>query len=304
MADYDVAVIGGGVAGLTAAATAASAGLRVLVIEQLAPGGQIATIDRIGNFPGIPEGIAGYELGPNLQQQAEDSGAEIFADTIEAVAAVDDGFEVIGAERNVTARAVIVASGSRRKELGVPGEHALAGRGVSHCASCDGQFFRGGVVVVAGGGDSAFDEAKVLAEHAASVIIVHQGAAPVAQRRTVAQVMALPNITILTETEIVAIEGENGVSGVALASNGETRSLPCAGVFVYIGLDPNSSFLGDLVDRDVRGAVITTEGVQTRTAGLFVAGDVRSGATALLASVAGDGARAALAAAAFLKVAA
>jgi thioredoxin reductase (NADPH) len=301
MADYDVAVIGGGVAGLTAAATAAWAGLSVLVIEQLAPGGQIATVDRIGNFPGFPDGIGGYELGPSLQQQAEDAGAEMVADTVEAIAVADGGFAVAGAERSVTARALIVASGSRRKELVVPGEHALAGRGVSHCASCDGQFFRGGVVVVAGGGDSAFDEARLLAEHAATVIIVHRGPAPIAQQRTIAQVMALPNVTVLAETEIVAIEGENAVSGVVLASHGETRTQPCAGVFVYVGLDPNSGFLGDLVERDARGAVITTDGVATLTPGLFVAGDVRSGATALLASVAGDGARAALSASAYLK---
>jgi thioredoxin reductase (NADPH) len=298
--DFDLVVVGGGVAGLTAAGVAASNGVRILVVEQLAPGGQIATVESIRNFPGFPEGIGGYELGPNLQQQAEESGAEMAADTVDEIVRTEEGFRVVGAERTVTAHAVIVAAGSRRKALGVPGEKPFEGRGVSHCASCDGQFFRGQAVIVAGGGDSAFDEAEILAAHAASVTIVHHGAAPVAQRRTVERVTALPNLTVLARSEIVAIEGDGGVGSVTIATDGSAGAIPCAGVFVYVGLEPNAGFVGDLVDRDMRGAILAGDDMQTRTPGLFVAGDIRSGATALLASVAGDGARAALSAVAYL----
>lgn len=300
MTDHDLVVVGGGVAGLTAAAVAAANGLRVLVLEQLAPGGQIATIDRIRNMPGFPEGIAGYELGPNLQQQAEESGAEIQADMVTAIEPIEDGFQVVGAAQTVSASAVIIAAGSRRKTLGIPGENAFEGRGVSHCASCDGHFFRGATVVVAGGGDSAFDEAEVLAEHAAEVIIVHHGRAPAAQRGSVARLEAIPHVTMLADSALVAIEGDGGVGSVTVATGDETRQIPCAGVFVYVGLDPNSDFLGALIERDARGAIVADGDLQTRTPGLFAAGDIRSGATALLASVAGDGARAALSAVDYL----
>ncbi|HWL48009.1 MAG TPA: FAD-dependent oxidoreductase [Sphingomonadaceae bacterium] len=292
-------VIGAGVAGLTAAAVAASHGADVLVIEQMAPGGQISTVEAIRNFPGFPEGIAGYELGPLLQQQAEEAGAAFQFDSVERIEADGARFRVIGAEGAVIAGAVIVAAGSRRRPLGVPGEADFTGRGVSHCASCDGGFFRGQPVVVVGGGDSAFDEAEVLAEQVGEVVIVHREAAPHARSSVRERVEALGNVRAVSG-DVVAIEGGDGVARVRWRAGDETVEQPCAGVFVYAGLDPASDFLGDLVARDQRGAIVTDAGLQTARPGLFAAGDIRSGAVALLASAAGEGATAALAAVRYL----
>lgn len=294
MREVDLVIIGAGVAGLTAAAIAASHGVEVLVVEQLAPGGQVATIEKIRNMPGFAEGIAGYELGPLLQQQAEEAGASFLFDSVQRIEAEGAGFRVVGASEEVVAGAVIVAAGSRRRMLGVPGEEAFEGRGVSHCASCDGVFFRGKPVVVVGGGDSAFDEAELLAEQASQVTIVHPEAQPRAQRRTLARVSALANVEVIGDSRILAIEGEGGVERVQMTSGGEAVTRECAGLFVQVGQVPNGDFLGELVERDAGGAIITDTGLQTSRPGLFAAGDIRSGATALLASVAGEGAAAAM----------
>jgi thioredoxin reductase (NADPH) len=297
----DLVIVGAGVAGLTAAATAASDGLEVLVIEHLAPGGQVATVDKIRNFPGFPDGVGGYELGPLLQQQAEDAGAQFLLDTVERITRDEAGFLIACAEGEIRAGAVIVATGSRRRALGVPGEAELEGRGVSHCASCDGHFFRGKAVIVAGGGDSAFDEAEVLADHAESVTILHHGAVPVAQPRTVARLVARPNVHVLANAEIAAVEGAGEVESILVNLPDGQRSEPAAGLFVYIGLVPNRELIAPLVETDADGRVLADASFQTACPGLFVAGDLRSGATALLVSAAGDGAAAAWAARAYLR---
>lgn len=301
MTSVDIVVVGAGTAGLTAAAVAAADGLRVLVVEQLAPGGQIATIDKIRNFPGFPDGIGGYELGPLLQQQAADAGVDFLLDTVESINPSEDGFVVRCAETTLGARAVILAMGSRRRSLDVPGEAELEGRGVSHCASCDGHFFRGKTVLVAGGGDSAFDEAEVLAGVVQDVLIVHQGAKPLAAMRTVERVMALPNVRVLADATIVAIEGGLEVERVVIDRAEGRSEEPVAGVFVYIGLIPNSAIVASQVETDAAGAVIADRNFQTSAPGLFVAGDLRSGARALLASAAGDGASAAAAAVRYVR---
>src|SRR5215813_4931949 len=175
MREFDLVVIGAGVAGLTAAMHAARAGLSVAVVERMGVGGQIAAAERIENFPGFPQGVSGAELGPLLHEQAEAAGAEFVLDTVEGLT-VDDDWRVVNAvSEPLKARAVIVAAGSALKSLGVPGEEAFLGRGVSHCASCDGHFFAGQDVCVIGGGDSALDEALVLAEHASGVKLLHRG---------------------------------------------------------------------------------------------------------------------------------
>ncbi|MBT2185406.1 NAD(P)/FAD-dependent oxidoreductase [Sphingobium nicotianae] len=296
MTSVDLVVVGAGTAGLTAAAVAAADGLQVLVVEQLAPGGQIATVDKIRNFPGFPDGIGGYELGPLLQQQGADVGVDFLLDTVEGIDPSANGFVVRCAETTLEARAVILAMGSRRRALDVPGEADLEGRGVSHCASCDGHFFRGKTVVVAGGGDSAFDEAEVLAGIAKDVVIVHESAKPRAQRLTVERVSALPNVRILPEARIAAVGGTQEVEHIIVDGPGGRSEEPAAGLFVYVGLIPNSAIVAGLVETDDAGAIIADRDFQTAVPGLFVAGDLRSGARALLASAAGDGASAAAAA--------
>jgi thioredoxin reductase (NADPH) len=296
----DVVVIGAGVAGLTAAMIAAGHGASTLVIEQLAPGGQVATIEAIRNFPGFPDGIAGYELGPLLQQQAEAAGAAVQLDSVSAIVADGANYRVICADDEIVAKAVIIAAGSSLRELAIAGEAEFAGRGVSHCASCDGPLFKGQPVAVVGGGDSAFDEALVLAGYASEVILIHRGPCPSARPFAVAQLAALPHVRMVADAEVVAIEGDTRVTGIAIGRGHETEHAPCRAVFAYTGLKPRSSFLGDLVALDAGGHIVTDLMMRASRPGLFAAGDIRAGSVKLLASVAGDAATAAIAAVRYL----
>lgn len=304
MRETDLAIIGAGVAGLTAAAAAARAGLAVLVIERMGAGGQVMTVDRIDNFPGHPEGIAGYELGPMLQEQAENAGAEFALDEVMAVQAGPEGGYVLRCEgEDVAARAVLVACGSRRRPLQVPGEAELEGRGVSHCASCDGPLYRGKQVCVAGGGDSALGEAIVLAAHAARVRVVFPAPEPHAQPYLREGARARGNIELVPQARVVGITSDAaGLTGVELqASGGAARHLPAHGLFVYAGLAPDAGFLDAAVPRDGQGRIEVDAQLRTSWPGLFAAGDVRTGSPWLLSSAAQDGNLAAASAAHYLQ---
>ncbi|WP_309083002.1 FAD-dependent oxidoreductase [Chelativorans sp.] len=298
MREFDVAVIGAGVAGLTAAATAARHGVRVAVIEKMGAGGQIMTVERIENFPGAAEPIAGFELGPVMQEQAEQAGAEFILDTVEGLA-LDGPVPVLKCgEGEIAARSLIIAAGSNRRKLGVPGEEEFAGRGVSHCASCDGPLYRGMTVAVIGGGDSAFDEARVLAAHAGKVLIIHRGEKLRAARPLVDAVSGLANVKICLGTTVEEIIGEDVVRALSLreGASGASRREPVDGVFVYVGLEPNIGFLGGQLELSEHGRIVTDRFMQTSAPGIFAAGDIRQGSAALLAEAAGDGATAAVAA--------
>jgi thioredoxin reductase (NADPH) len=307
MQDIDVVIVGAGVAGLTAAMVAGRHGVKVAVVDRIGVGGQISTAERIENFPGFPQGIAGHELGPLLHEQAEAAGAEFMLDTIESLAPEGGRFLVRGAD-TLRARAVIVAAGSAPRSLGIPGEESFLGKGVSHCASCDGPFFKGQEVVVVGGGDSALDEALVLAAHAARVTVVHRGASLRAQQSAVARASAdpkiAPKIAILLDTVVEEIIGGDAVTGVRLRDqkSGEARLQPVKGVFVHVGLEPNTTFLQGLVTLDGTGHIETDALMRTSRPGLFAAGDIRKGSVALIAAVAGDGATAAVAAVRYLQM--
>jgi len=303
MQDIDVVIVGAGVAGLTAAMVAGRHGVKVAVVDRIGVGGQISTVERIENFPGFPLGIAGHELGPLLHEQAEAAGVEFMLDTIESIASEGGRFLVRGVD-TLQARAVIVAAGSAPRALGIPGEASFLGKGVSHCASCDGPFFKGEEVVVVGGGDSGVDEALVLAAHAARVTVVHRGASLRAQQSVVARASADPRIAILLDTVVEEIVGGDAVSGVRLRDqkSGEARLQPVKGVFVHVGLEPNTMFLQGLVALDGAGYIETDAMMRTSRRGLFAAGDIRKGSVALIAAVAGDGATAAVAAVRYLQV--
>jgi len=303
MQHADVVVIGAGVAGLTAAMIAAGHGASTVVVEQLGPGGQVATIEKLRNFPGFPDGIAGYELGPLLQQQAEAAGAMVQLDSVTAIAAGDGVYRVICAAEEIMARAVIIAAGSSLRKLGVPGEAEFAGRGVSHCASCDGPLFKDQPVAVVGGGDSAFDEALVLAAHASGVTVIHRGCSPSARPSAIAQLAALSHVRILADAEVVAIEGDTRVTGVAIRRGAEVERRPCRGVFAYAGLLPRTGFLQDILALDAEGHIVTDLMMRASRPGLFAAGDIRAGSVKLLASVAGDAATAAMSALRYLQAA-
>ena len=301
MQHADVVIIGAGVAGLTAAMTAAGHGARTLVVEQLATGGQVATIEKIRNFPGFPDGIAGYELGPLLLLQAEAAGAVVQLDCVSAIAVGDGVYRVICAEDEIVARAVIIAAGSSLRKLGISGEAEFAGRGMSHCAACDGPLFKGLPVAVVGGGDSAFDEALVLAGHASEITVIHRGYSPSARPSAIAELAALPHVRIVSGAEVVAIEGDAAVTGVVIRRGGKIEHSPCRAVFAYTGLEPRTSFLQGLVALDAGGRIVTDPMMHTSRPGLFAAGDIRAGSVKMLASVAGDAATAAIAAVRYLR---
>ena len=295
MQELDLVIVGAGVAGLTAAMVAARHGLRVAVIDQTGVGGRISTAERIENFPGFPQGIAGHELGPLLHEQAESAGASFMLDT---VTAIEPGTQHIvrGAAETFQTGAVIIAAGSSPRSLGIAGEERLRGRGVSHCASCDGPFFKGQEIGVVGGGDAALDEALVLAEHAAGVTIFHRGATPRAQQALIER--AGGKISIVLNTIVEEILGEDAVTGVRLrdVTSGARRTQAVKALFVQVGAEPNTAFLRGVLALDPMGHIETDTMMRTSVAGIFAAGDIRKSSVAQLAAVAGDGATAAVAA--------
>ena len=299
---FDIAILGAGAAGLTAAQAAAETGVSVIVIEKLSVGGQVATIDEIKNFPGEADPIAGYEVGPQLLDEADEAGAEFILDEVESLNQVDGRWLIKCASEDISAHAVILATGSSRKRLGVVGEEELIGRGVSHCASCDGGFFRDKTVIVAGGGDSALDEATVLAGVVGNVVIVHHGDEPSATQGQQAALRATDNVEFCANSEIAEVVGDDkGVCGVILKHQmtGITTPHVAEGVFVYIGLKPNTEFLGAAFKLDDSGRCIVDDNLQTSCEGVFAAGDLRSGSAAMLVESVQDGKRAAAAASAY-----
>lgn len=298
--DYDLAIVGAGLAGLTAALYAGRFGLRTVVVERLAAGGQVLNVEKIENYPGFPQGIAGFDLGPLVQEQAEAAGAEFTMDTATGLQ-VDGHRRILRCDNeDLAARAVVIAAGSALRSLGIPGESDFRGKGVSHCASCDAPFFVGKEVCVVGGGDSALDEAAVLAQHVGRVMLVHRGPAFSAQRATVERLQRMPNVEALFNTELIEIAGQQTVSSVVLRSNGATRTQNVAGVFIFVGLEPNTEFLRGVVELDPNGHVVVDAHLQSSIPGVFAAGDIRQSSSRQLVAAAGDGASAAVSAARYL----
>jgi thioredoxin reductase (NADPH) len=301
--DYEIAVIGGGIAGLTAGLASARLGRATLVVTGDTLGGHLLSIEKVEGYPGFPDGVPGYELCPMTQEQAVSAGAELASGAAATLVPEGDAWRIAGACGEFRARAVIVATGTSLKSLGVPGEERLEGKGVSHCASCDAPLLRNRRVVVAGGGDSALQEALTLAEHVSSVTIVHRGATLTAQRSFRARAEAHPKIEFRAGSEVVEILGTDAVTGVRLgATNGaEPEDVETAALFVYIGLAPCASLVAALVPLTATGHVATDAGLGTVRPGLFAAGTVREGAAGRAVAAAGDGTLAALAAHGYLK---
>jgi thioredoxin reductase (NADPH) len=303
MPDHDLIIVGAGVAGLTAAVVAGRHGLNVAVIAASSPGGQIVNADRIENFPGIPQPIAGHELGTLLFEQAEAAGAQVMLDTVDGLRAEGDARIVRSTTQELSGRAVIIAAGSTPRKLGIPGEEEFLGKGVSHCASCDAPLFKGRDVCVIGGGDAAFDEALTLAGYAARVTIFHRGEGSRAQQQLRARAETVGNLAVEGDTVVEQIVGGEMVTGLRLRSarTGTAREKNIDGIFTAIGLDPATAFLQGVVKLDASGHIETDIMMRTSLAGVFAAGDIRMHSVAQLAAVAGDGATAAISAFRYLK---
>ncbi len=302
MSRYEVIIIGGGPAGLTAGLYTSRAGLKTLLVERGMFGGQIVNARQVDNYPGFPEGISGFELASLMHQQATKYGLE----TITAeVTAIKPGhtYNVITTEGNFEAEAVIIAAGSEYRKLGVPGEEKLLGRGVSYCATCDGFLFRDLDVAVVGGGDTAIADALELSEHASKVYIIHRRdqlrAGQVLQQLAFAQ----PKLRFIWDTVVDEVTGEVKVSGLRLRNvkTGETTNLQVAGVFVAIGLEPNSQRFANIVEMDKTGHIKTNELMATSGPGIFAIGDIRKDSPRQVASAVGDGATAAMSAFKYLR---
>jgi thioredoxin reductase (NADPH) len=300
---YDLVVIGGGLAGLTAGLFGARYGRATLVLEATVPGGHLINVEKIEDFPGFPEGIAGYDLCPTVHEQAERAGAQFALAAVERLAAAGGSWRVVTAQGEHLARAVIVASGMRPKPLGVPGEAALLGRGVSHCATCDGPLFRGQVVGVAGGGDHALQEALTLAGHAARVLVLNPGPSFTGQETYRRRVAEHATIQVRHQVAVEEVLGEGAVAGVRVrdTGSGAAGQIELKGLFVYAGLEPNTGFLGDLLRLAADGRVPTDAGLRTAQPGVFAAGDVRQEGAGHAITAAGDGAAAAIAAHRYLE---
>src|SRR5262245_31195288 len=278
--------------------TSARVGRTTLVLTGWAPGGLLLTIDRIEGVPGFADGVSGYELCPLAQEQAAASGAEFEMAELASLELSDGGWRVGTTAGEHVARAVIIATGSRLRELGVPGETRLRGRGVSHCASCDAPLLRDQVVGVVGGGDSALQEALTLAEFASRVTVLHRGEALSAQATYQRRVGDHPKISVRYRTVVEAILGDEKVSGVQTREleTGAVDEVELGGVFVYVGLEPNTELLDDRLRLDGEGRIPTDGLLRTELPGVLAAGILRVDSLGQAAGSIGDGATAALAA--------
>jgi len=295
--EFDVVIAGAGIAGMTAGVTSARLRRRTLVLTGDILGGQLVSIEKIEGFPGFPDGVAGYDLCPMLQEQAAASGAEFMMNSLERIDSQHGKWRVTTAEGDILTRAVILATGSTLKKLGVPGEERLTGTGVSHCASCDAPLLRDRIVAVVGGGDSAMQEALTLAEFASKVIILHRGGALTGQACYRDRVTAHQKIDIRFNTTVNEILGETKVTGLRThdSSNGVSADLETAAVFAYVGLQPNTAFLEDRINLDPAGGMPTDRWMRTRLVGVCAAGNLRCQSPGRAVSAAGDGASAAVA---------
>jgi len=289
---YDVVIIGGGPAGLSAGIYTSRARLSSLLIEKGAIGGQIINAELVENYPGFTAGISGIDLTQAMHQQATKFG-------LETLAAEVTGMEINGKQKLVrtlqgdfTAGAIIIAGGAERQKLGVPGEEKYTGKGVSYCATCDGAFFRDKTVAVVGGGNAAITEAVELTKFASRIILIHRRHELRATKILQEKVMSDPKIEILWDTVVDEIIGETFVNTIRVRNinTGKVSVLDVSGVFVSVGSQPATGYLKGLLTLDTVGAIVTNERLETSVPGIFAAGDIRSGSIRQVIGAAGDGA--------------
>jgi len=299
---YQLIVVGGGPAGLTAGLYSARAGLSVLLIEKGVIGGQIANADRVDNYPGFPKGISGFELVQLIQQQAMNHGLETMSGEVTGLIYGYGNNMVITTEGDFIAQAVIIAGGLQFRKLEVPGESEFMGRGVSYCATCDGPLFRDKTVAVIGGGDTALTDALSLSKFASRVKVIHRRNQLRASKVLQGKARADPKIEFIWNSVVTEVKGEKKVTDLVLKNtqNGTISLLAADGVFVAIGLITNTEYLRGVLPLDEWGYIVTTELMETTVPGIFAAGDIRHNSVKQAIAAAGDGAVAALSAEKFV----
>jgi len=297
-----VAIIGGGPAGLSAGLYTSRAGLKTLLVERGIFGGQIVNAQMVENYPGFPEGISGIKLSSLMQQQASKYGLETLTDEIIRLA-LGQPYLIFTSDSRIEAAAIIIAAGSEYHKLGVAGEERLLGHGVSYCATCDGFLFRDREVAVVGGGDTAITDALELSQHARKVYVIHRRdqlrAGQLLQQRAFAQ----PKLEFIWDTVVEEIAGAQAVNTLKLGNvkTGQLSTLQVAGVFIAVGLKPNSQCFANIVELNETGQIVTNEFMATSVPGIFAAGDIRSNSVRQIATAVGDGATAAMSAFRYLR---
>lgn len=290
MNSYDVVIVGGGPAGLTAGLYTARAGLKSVLLERGAFGGQIVNAKLVENYPGFPEGISGAELGGLMYQQANKYGLESLTAEVTEVKP-GKSYQVSTTEGNIQTKSIIIAAGSEYRKLRVAGEERLSGYGVSYCATCDGFFFRGLEIAIVGGGDTAITDALELAQHVNKVYVIHRRdklrAGEVLQQRAFAH----PKLEFIWNTVVDEVLGEQKLSGLALYNikTGQRSTFKVDGVFVAVGLIPNTQSFANILELDNAGYIITDEAMVTSEPGIFAAGDIRRNSPRQVAAAVGDG---------------
>ncbi|MEC7913649.1 MAG: FAD-dependent oxidoreductase [Chloroflexota bacterium] len=296
MADYDVIIIGGGTAGFSAGMYSSRLGMKTLLVERLIPGGQIINVERIEDYPGLPDGISGADFSSKVQEQAIVSGTEFAMSEVMGIRKSGHEWIVDTYEGEKISKSIIVAGGSTLKKLNVPGENELVGAGVSYCATCDGAFFIDQRVCVVGGGDSALQEAITLTGFASKVDVFCRSSCLHAQQTLQDQITGHEKIQVHLNVEVQEIHGEGVVDGISLLKtlSGESTRVNLDGVFIFVGLTPSTDYLRNLLETDESGHIKTDINLQTSEKGIFAAGDIRANSASQLISSAGDGATAAI----------
>ncbi len=296
--DYDLVIIGGGPAGMTAGIYAARARLNVILIEKLVPGGQILVTDWIENYPGFPEGLSGADLVQNIHQQAQRFGLKIENGEVTSLDLSEPVKKIAMGDKTITSHALIIATGASPRKLGVPGEDQFYGKGLSTCATCDGPFYKDRVVAAVGGGDTAVQESIYLTKFAKKVYLIHRRDELRATGILRERVLANKKIEILWDTVLTGIGGFFNVDKISLKNvkTDEKKDLAVDGCFIWVGIKPNTGFVKDALQTDKGGFIIADAKMETSVPGVFAAGDVRNTPLRQVATSVGDAAIAAFSA--------
>ena len=292
---FELIIIGGGPAGLTAGIYARRAKIDTLLIEKAVPGGLITTTDMVENYPGFPEGISGIALGHRLEIHARKYGLDIVFDNAVKIEQVKDIFKVTTEDHSYTCRAIIIATGTKPKTLGVKGEEAYTGKGVSYCATCDGPFYKDKKVAVIGGGNGALEEALFLTKFAKLVTIIHRRDTLRADKFLEEKAGTNPKIFFRLNSTVEEIIGNEKVKAIKLKDNDSNKSslIDVDGIFIYAGYSPNSDIVRDMVKMEPDGCIVTDDSLNTSFKGIFAAGDIRKKTLRQVVLAAADGALAA-----------